>query len=283
MWYFPIIPRLKRIFKIQSISEDLRWHVIRRITDGVLRHLTDSQAWHTIDEKFLEIDEDLRNLRLGISADGVDVNTGNRHHSVWPVLTVIYNLHPWLCRKRKFIMLSILISGYLGNDINGKGKRTNNKAFENQEDIRSRGGKIQKHKRNTTEEEGSSSQVKGQNEKNVSKSLAGTLLYVSGKTKDGVNARLDLAELGVKPELFPMQEKDKTTLPLAGYILTNAKKRPFVKHYTTSSKEIILQELDKMQVELVVTLCLLKKFFPLNKPEGCIAEETIAEERIEFF
>ncbi|GJU17457.1 putative transposon, En/Spm-like protein [Tanacetum coccineum] len=94
------------------------------------------------------------------------------------------------------------------------------------------------------------------------------------------------------------------------------------------SKEIILQELDKMQAELVVTLCLLEKFFPpsffdimihltvhltrevklcgpicfrwmypfercmkvikghvrnRNKPEGCIAEETIAEETIEFF
>nr|GEV15727.1 hypothetical protein [Tanacetum cinerariifolium] len=49
--------------------------------------------------------------------------------------------------------------------------------------------------------------------------------------KDGVNARLDLAELGVKPELFAI-------------------------------KEIILQELDKMKAELVVTLCLLEKFFP---------------------
>nr|GEU92998.1 hypothetical protein [Tanacetum cinerariifolium] len=37
------------------------------------------------------------------------------------------------------------------------------KASENQEDTRGRGGKIQKKKRNTTEEEGSSSQVNGQN------------------------------------------------------------------------------------------------------------------------
>ncbi|GJU73410.1 putative transposon, En/Spm-like protein [Tanacetum coccineum] len=98
MWYFPIIPRLQRLFKIQSISEDLRWHATRRITDGVLRHPADSQAWRTIDEKFPKIAEDPRNLRLGISADGVDVNTGNRHHSVWPVLTVIYNLPPWYWR-----------------------------------------------------------------------------------------------------------------------------------------------------------------------------------------
>nr|GEX72954.1 hypothetical protein [Tanacetum cinerariifolium] len=53
----------------------------------------------------------------------------------------------------------------------------------------------------------------GFKEKNVAESLVRTLLNVSGKIKDGVNARLDLAELEVKPELFAMQEKDKTTLP----------------------------------------------------------------------
>ncbi|GKB97001.1 putative reverse transcriptase domain-containing protein, partial [Tanacetum coccineum] len=156
----------------------------------------------------------------------------------------------------------------------------------------------------------------GFKEKNVAESLVGTLLNVSGKTKDGVNARLDMDELGVKPELFAMQEEDKTTLPPAGYTLTNAEKDIFCETLyntgTTSyvsntlvwsaskdSKEIILQELDKMQAELVVTLCLLEKFFPpsffdimvhlpctltrRNRPEGCIAEETIAEETIEFF
>ncbi|GKD64878.1 hypothetical protein Tco_1306986 [Tanacetum coccineum] len=88
-------------------------------------------------------------------------------------------------------------------------------------------------------------------------------------TKDGMNARLDLAELGIKPELFARQEEDKTTLPPTGYTLTNAEKDIFCE-----TKEISLQELDKLQLELVVTL---------NRPEGCIAEETIMEETIEFF
>ena len=66
---------------------------------------------------FPEIAKDPRNLRLGISADEVDVNRGNRQHSVWPVLTLIYNLPPWLCMKIKFIMLAVLISGYPGKDI----------------------------------------------------------------------------------------------------------------------------------------------------------------------
>nr|GFA36941.1 hypothetical protein [Tanacetum cinerariifolium] len=117
MWYFPIISRLQRLFMLESISKDLRWHATRRITDGVLHHHADSQAWRTIDEKFPKIAKDPRNLRLGISADGVDVNSRTRHHSVWPILSVIYNLPPWLYMKIKFIMLTVLMLGYLGDDI----------------------------------------------------------------------------------------------------------------------------------------------------------------------
>ncbi|GKE52525.1 hypothetical protein Tco_1487681, partial [Tanacetum coccineum] len=62
MRYFPIILKLQQISKIESISEDLRWHTTRRITYGMLHHPADSQAWRTIDEKFPEIAEDTRNL-----------------------------------------------------------------------------------------------------------------------------------------------------------------------------------------------------------------------------
>ncbi|KAJ9535975.1 hypothetical protein OSB04_un000867 [Centaurea solstitialis] len=111
LWYFPIIPRMKRLFQTKTIAKDLIWHETSRKKDGVLRHPGDSQAWREIDHRFPEIVNDPRNLRLGISADGVDINRRNRHQSVWPVLTVIYNLPSWLCMKGKFIMLSLLISG----------------------------------------------------------------------------------------------------------------------------------------------------------------------------
>nr|KAJ0221410.1 hypothetical protein LSAT_V11C200065740 [Lactuca sativa] len=98
--------------------EDLTWHATdRKVNIGVLSHPTDSPAWAAIDDKYPDFASEPRNLRLGISADGVDVNRGNRSHSVWPILTIIYNLPPWLCMKRKFIMLSLLISGTPGNDI----------------------------------------------------------------------------------------------------------------------------------------------------------------------
>jgi hypothetical protein len=31
--------------------------------------------------------------------------------STWPVILVMYNLLTWLCHKRKYLMLSILIQG----------------------------------------------------------------------------------------------------------------------------------------------------------------------------
>nr|GEX99503.1 hypothetical protein [Tanacetum cinerariifolium] len=55
-------------------------------------------------------------------------------------------------------------------------------------------------------------------EKNVYESLVVTLLNVPGKKKYRMNARLELAELGIKLELFARQEEDKTTLPLAGHV-----------------------------------------------------------------
>ena len=40
-------------------------------------------------------------------------------HSTWPVLLCIYNLPPWLCMKRRYILMPLLISGpkQPGNDI----------------------------------------------------------------------------------------------------------------------------------------------------------------------
>ena len=38
-------------------------------------------------------------------------------HSTWPVTLCLYNLPPWLCMKRKFIMMLIQGPKQPGNDI----------------------------------------------------------------------------------------------------------------------------------------------------------------------
>ena len=120
VWYFPIIPRFKRLFANPTDARYLRWHGEGRKVDDKLRHPADSAQWRIIDSKFPKFGAEIRNLRIGLSTDGINPfgNMSSRHSS-WPVLLCIYNLPPWLCMKRKYIMMSLLISGpkQPGNDI----------------------------------------------------------------------------------------------------------------------------------------------------------------------
>jgi Domain of unknown function (DUF4218) len=229
-------------------------------------------------------------------------------------------------------------------------------------------------------------------EKNVAESIVGTLLNIPQKSKDGLQARMDLAHFGIRDELQAKTQGEKTVLPAACHTLTKDEKDKFCETLynirapqgycsnfsslvsrkerkllgmkshdyhmlmqqflpiairsilpeptryalirfcfffkSICSKEITVEELDKLQEELCVTLCLLEKYFPPSffdimihltvhltrevklcgpiffrwmypferfmkvikghvrnrtRPEGCIAEENIAEELVEFF
>ena len=62
-------------------------------------------------------------------------------------------------------------------------------------------------------------------EKNVCDSLLGLLLNIPDKTKDGVNARLDMVDMGIRLDLTPQKsEKGRTFLPPASYTLSKVKR-----------------------------------------------------------
>ncbi|KAL0558514.1 hypothetical protein IC582_003088 [Cucumis melo] len=73
-------------------------------------------------------------------------------------------------------------------------------------------------------------------EKNVCMNIFGTLLDISGKTKDSLNARCDLADLKIQPELTPINGEKKIFIPPACYTLTKKEKR------------FLLKSLSKMKV-----------------------------------
>ncbi|XP_019184174.1 PREDICTED: uncharacterized protein LOC109179059 [Ipomoea nil] len=120
LWYLPVIPRFKRMFANPRDAKNLQWHAIGRKDDGKLRHPADSPQWRNINRRWPEFGTENRSLRLGLCTDGMNPH-GNMssRHSTWPILLVVYNLPPWLCMKRKHIMLSLLISWpkQPGNDI----------------------------------------------------------------------------------------------------------------------------------------------------------------------
>ena len=50
--YFPIKPRLQRLFISKDIAKDMRWHKDERLEDGdYLRHPADSIVWKEFDKK----------------------------------------------------------------------------------------------------------------------------------------------------------------------------------------------------------------------------------------
>ncbi|XP_030479124.2 uncharacterized protein LOC115696363 [Cannabis sativa] len=112
LWYLPPIPRLVRFFRNADYAKNLTWHVTNRVEDGYMRHPADSPAWKTVDDRWPDFASEPRNIRLGLSADGINPHTSlSSKYSSWPVLLVMYNLPPWLVMKRKFTMLTLLISG----------------------------------------------------------------------------------------------------------------------------------------------------------------------------
>ncbi|XP_019267635.1 PREDICTED: uncharacterized protein LOC109244921, partial [Nicotiana attenuata] len=110
--YFPLKPRLQRLFMSSETSNAMRWHHEERNKDGVLRHPAYSEAWKNFDSKYPEFAGDPRNVHLGLASDGFNpFGTMRTVHSTWPVILMPYNLPPWMCMKQEFFILSLLIPG----------------------------------------------------------------------------------------------------------------------------------------------------------------------------
>jgi hypothetical protein len=86
----------------------------------MLRHPTDGLQWRNVDREFSDFDNDARNIRFGLSTDGINpFGEWGSSHSTWLVTLCMFNLPLWLCMKWKYIMMPVLIQGpkQPGNDI----------------------------------------------------------------------------------------------------------------------------------------------------------------------
>jgi hypothetical protein len=113
MWYLPVIDHLKCVFPNPRDAELMPWHSkMRRDKDEEIRHPADGTRWKKFDLQYPEFLAESRNIRFALSTDGMNPFGENRTvHSTWPIILVMCNIRTWLCHKRMYLMLSILIQG----------------------------------------------------------------------------------------------------------------------------------------------------------------------------
>nr|XP_009792400.1 PREDICTED: uncharacterized protein LOC104239463 [Nicotiana sylvestris] len=66
--YFPLKPRLQRLFMSSKISSLMTCHHDKRVNDGIMRHPADSMAWKKFDELHQSFADEPRNVRLGLAS-----------------------------------------------------------------------------------------------------------------------------------------------------------------------------------------------------------------------
>ncbi|KAA0059821.1 transposase [Cucumis melo var. makuwa] len=355
IWYFPPIPRFKRLFRSIEYAENLTWHASERIEDGKLRHPADSPAWKLVHFKWPDFGFEPRNLRLALSADGVNPhgykacpicgdNTNSirlRHGKKIAYLghrRFLARDHPYRRQKKSFNgkkELGTIPEPLSGEDVYLK---LNDLEFP-------KGKKIHKNLSMNISEKICWNRLSSffklpywkdlhvrhcldvmHIEKNVCMNILGTLLNIPGKSKDGLNARRDLVDLKLRPELAPISIEKKIFIPPACYTLTKEENRCILKTlprikvpkgYSSNIRNLVsmtdlklnslkshdchvliqqlfpialrsvlskhvryaitklciffnsvcnkvldAQQLDKLEEDIVVTLCLFEKYFP---------------------
>ena len=70
MYYFPLTPRLQRLYASNVTAKEMRWHAEHEAEEGVMRHCSDSPAWKHFNNIYPTFASESRNVRLGLCTDG---------------------------------------------------------------------------------------------------------------------------------------------------------------------------------------------------------------------
>jgi hypothetical protein len=114
VWYLPVVDRLRALFGNPEDAMLMSWHASpdRVKDDGKLRHPSDGQLWKDFDKAYPEFRDEPRHVLFALSTDGMNpFGELSSSHNTWQVILSIYNLPPWVCLKRRYLMLTMLISG----------------------------------------------------------------------------------------------------------------------------------------------------------------------------
>lgn len=110
--YFPITPRLQRLYATKSTAEQMRWHSENTRVDGSMAHPCHGEALKKFNSMYTKFSVEARNVRLGLCINEFSsFGKYGKPCSCWPVILTPYNLPPWKCMGRPFMFLSLIIPG----------------------------------------------------------------------------------------------------------------------------------------------------------------------------
>ncbi|BBG94312.1 hypothetical protein Prudu_002560 [Prunus dulcis] len=268
VWYFPPIPRFKRMFQSHETAKSLTWHAARKSIDGQMSHPADSPSWKLLDDKWPEFGNEPRNLRLALSSDGFNPHSSLRYkacpicgddtpsHRLKNGHKICYIGHrKWLPINHPYRRQRAAFNGKPEYGIPPE-PLTGEEVLHMVEN----GDRVCWKKKSIFFDLEYWKYLPVRHaldvmhiEKNVCDSIIGTLLEIPGKNKDGIAARLDLLNMGVKTRFCLLglgicQEQRRERFAILSMIYESAE--GYVQNRT--------------------------------RPEGCIAERYIAEEAVEF-
>jgi len=110
--YFPITPRLQRLFMSPRTAEHMTWHQEHDVVDGVMVHPSDCEVWKLFNRVHPHFSVESRNVRLGLCTDGFNpFGSFAAFYSCWMVILTVYNLPLGMCMRPEFMFLSTVIPG----------------------------------------------------------------------------------------------------------------------------------------------------------------------------
>nr|ABA95451.2 transposon protein, putative, CACTA, En/Spm sub-class [Oryza sativa Japonica Group] len=208
VWYLPIIDRFKRIFANPNEAKLVCWHATERRNDG------SRQPGNDIDVFLEHVINDLEILWKEGKKACSDCMEHTRSRWLKKSRKMVYMGHRrWLLLRQAFRRKKKIFNGKrelqpAPKDLSG------DEVHKLVKDVTNEFGK--KRKRSRTKEK----------KKIVCDSLVGLMLNIPEKTKDGLNARLDLQDMNIRSELQPIRDEEtgRVHLPLACHTLSKDEK-----------------------------------------------------------
>jgi hypothetical protein len=102
--YFPITPRLQRLFMSPRTTEQMTWHQSHDAVDGVMVYPSDGEVWKHFNSVHPHFSAKSRNMRLRLCTDEFNpFRSFSTLYSCWPVILAVYNLPPRMCMRSEFM------------------------------------------------------------------------------------------------------------------------------------------------------------------------------------